>query len=409
VRAQRRRRAAGAIAALRAVCAALLVVTLSACSAPAPDTGADDDHAPYRIGLIASQSGAGALYGAQQLDSTKWAAGLINEAGGIDGHPIEIVLRDDRSDPERGPVVMRELIEDEGVVAVIGPTLSIVSQQAHPVANELQTPVLAISNAVEGIVGDCPYACEWIWRNSLGERVAVQANVSAYVFQDKPRSAVTVKTRDDILGTNGVAYATAAFEHEGVPVVGQVELDRDEYMNDKLAELLAAEPDALFIGSTYGDWAAGLMREARALGYTGQFLGGNIFNSERTRELAGEAGIGTRSGAAWVISNGFPANDKFVDAYERAIGRLPDQFDAQGATAIQILAAALTQADAGGLPLVEQRAALQAALPDVAISTVLGPFRFTADHDVDQIVWVLEMTEDGHRLVAFCDPDCGSH
>jgi hypothetical protein len=39
--------------------------------------------------------------------------------------------------------------------------------------------------------------------------------------------------------------------------------------------------------------------------------------------------------------------------------------------------------------------------------TPLGPFRFTQDHDVSQIVWVLSMTAaGGHTLVGFCDPDC---
>ncbi len=37
----------------------------------------------------------------------------------------------------------------------------------------------------------------------------------------------------------------------------------------------------------------------------------------------------------------------------------------------------------------------------------LGPFRFTKDHDVDQIVWIQQMTADGHALVGYCDPGCG--
>jgi len=236
----------------------------------------------------------------------------------------------------------------------------------------------------------------------------VQANVSAYVHDGRPRSAVTVRTQDDVLGMAGVTYAQQAFEEHGVPVVGSLEMGLDETMSDELARLLADQPDALFLGSTYTEWVVGVMRAARALGYTGQFLAGNILNSETARELAGEAGLGTRTGAAWVSANGFPANEEFVDEYQRALGRMPDQFDAQGFVAIQILADALTRADAAGLPIEQQREALQAALPGVAINTVLGPFRFTPDHDVDQIVWVLRLGEDSHELVAFCDPDCSS-
>lgn len=73
---------------------------------------------------------------------------------------------------------------------------------------------------------------------------------------------------------------------------------------------------------------------------------------------------------------------------------------------VQILVDALERADPAALRLAEQRAAVQAALSSVAIDTVLGPFRFTPQHDVDQIVWVLQMAADGHELVAYCDPYC---
>ena len=40
-------------------------------------------------------------------------------------------------------------------------------------------------------------------------------------------------------------------------------------------------------------------------------------------------------------------------------------------------------------------------------TTPLGPFRFTADHDVSQIVWILSVTKTGGpRLVGFCNPTC---
>jgi len=391
-----------------AAAAAIAISTLVAC-APSDTTVGPDDDAPYRIGLIASRSGAGSTIGKQQFESTAWAVQRINDAGGIGGHRLEIVYRDDESDPARGPEVMRELIEHEQVVAVIGPTLSIVAREAHPVANDLRTPVLAISNTVDGIVGACPYACEWIWRESLSERIAVQANVAAYVHDAQPRTAVTVRTQDDVLGMAGITYAQQTFQEHGVPVVGSLELGVEETMTPELARLLADRPDVLFLGSTFTEWVVGVMREARALGYEGQFLAGNILNSETARELAGEAGLGTRSGAAWVATNRFPANEDFIDDYQRALGRMPDQFDAQGYVAIQIIADALDRADPAGLGIAEQREALQAALPGVAINTVLGPFRFTPDQDVDQIVWVLRLGEDRHELVAFCDPDCAGH
>jgi hypothetical protein len=75
---------------------------------------------------------------------------------------------------------------------------------------------------------------------------------------------------------------------------------------------------------------------------------------------------------------------------------------------VQILASALTAADLPpGEPIADVRGALQAALPDVALTTPLGPFRFTPGHDVEQVVWILAINDHaGHDLVDFCNPGC---
>jgi hypothetical protein len=76
---------------------------------------------------------------------------------------------------------------------------------------------------------------------------------------------------------------------------------------------------------------------------------------------------------------------------------------------VQILVTAMSSAKLGvsTASIAAQRQALQDALGDVALTTALGPFRFTNDHDVSQIVWVLAMNgRGGHDLVGFCSPGC---
>ncbi|MBO9579005.1 MAG: ABC transporter substrate-binding protein [Microbacteriaceae bacterium] len=386
--------------------AALVAAAMVGCAvSPAPDVDAAEP--PYRIGLIVSETGAGAAFGPQQAEAVEFAVEEINEAGGVAGHPLEVVLRDDESDPEAGRAAMEEVL-DLGVVAVIGPTLSLVARAAHPIANDRRTPVIAVSNTADRIVGECDYDCEWIWRDSLGERAAVTANIEAYVLEAAPRTVAVVGTVNDTLAATEVTAAQAALEEAGVEVLAVPSMVRDQTTSRSLIEALATEPDALFIGSSYGDWAAGVMRAARDAGYTGVFLAGNIMNSRENIELAGPAAIGVRSGAAWVLDNRFPANQEFIEAYRRATGEPPSQFGAQAYVAVQVIADALERAAAGDAPIELQREALQEALAETAITTVLGPFRFTPEHDVDQIVWIVEATETGYDLVGFCDPACGA-
>jgi branched-chain amino acid transport system substrate-binding protein len=96
------------------------------------------------------------------------------------------------------------------------------------------------------------------------------------------------------------------------------------------------------------------------------------------------------------MGNTFPSNADFVSAFKAEYGEDPDQFAAQGYTAIKILEdsakrANLTFSDLGG-----DRDKLRAAMETVNLaSTPLGPFQFTSTHDVKQTVWVIAMDGSG--------------
>jgi branched-chain amino acid transport system substrate-binding protein len=136
------------------------------------------------------------------------------------------------------------------------------------------------------------------------------------------------------------------------------------------------------------------MIEARKQGFTGQFLGGNGFNTAVVSNQAGAAGMGAESGSAWYLSNTFPSNAEFVRDYKARYGNNPDQFAAQGYAAMLILADAAKRANLTFTDTAGDRTKLRDAMESVNIQTPLGPFQFTKNHDVKQTVWVIAM--DGH-------------
>lgn len=366
---------------------------------------------PLTIGALFSLTGTGGSYGPEQLRGARLAVAEINAAGGVGGAPLRLAAMDDRSDPEHGRTAMRTLIEKNGALAVLGPTLSLVALRADPLADRLQTPVLAVSNTIDGIVGRCPYPCSWIWRNSLGESAAVPANVEQYVLAHHPSSAALIHAAGDPLGEAEVKFAARSFRSENVRVLGGFSIARTGSSRAVVAKALARKPDVLFIGTASGPQGVELIREARAAGFSGAILGGNSFNSTTVAKLAGRPGRGAQSGAAWYAGNSFPANAQFVTAYRQAYSAEPDQFAAQAYTGVQILVSALRKAGLAGstAPVAQQRVEVQNALADTALMTPLGPFRFTAAHDVEQIVWVQAIDGRGsHVLVGFCNPDCGA-
>ncbi|MBK8294375.1 MAG: ABC transporter substrate-binding protein [Solirubrobacterales bacterium] len=139
-----------------------------------------------KIGSIFSKTGAGAAFGPQQVNGAKLAIKEINGDEGIDGARIELTQMDDKADPAKSAGNMKTLVKDD-MLAVLGPTFSNAAAEADPVANTAKTPVLAVSNTGPGIVGDCPYPCDYIFRNSLGEAEAIPANIGEYAGRSECR------------------------------------------------------------------------------------------------------------------------------------------------------------------------------------------------------------------------------
>ena len=93
-------------------------------------------------------------------------------------------------------------------------------------------------------------------------------------------------------------------------------------------------------------------------------------------------------------------NRTFVSDYKKRYGTSPDQFAALAYTGMQLLARAARSAPLEFLSTVDDRLALNHALAGVRMNTPLGPFHFTADHDVDQPIWLVAMNgKGGYRLV----------
>jgi branched-chain amino acid transport system substrate-binding protein len=389
---------------------ALLLAALPIAGCGGSSTSHGASAGPIRVGMIVSLTGGGDVYGPQQLRAARLAAAAVNAQGGIAGRELVLVPVDDHSSPAYGRSLMSALINHEGVAAVIGPTLSVVAVAADPVANAMHTPVLAVSNTANGIVGRCAYPCSWVWRDSLGEATAVPANISDFLSNRHIARAAIVQTSPDVLGADEAALAQHSFATAGVPVVANVVIpDSATAVPGAVSQALASQPDAIFIATSYGAIAAQAMREARAGGFHGVFLGGSAFNSASTGAAAGLASSGALSGSAWYAGNDFPANASFVSAYVNDYGAQPDQFAAQAYTGVEILAAALRRAGVAHatISLPAQRALLQQSLGGVALTTPLGPFRFTREHDVDQIVWIRAMNgRGGSTLAGFCNPGC---
>ena len=394
-----------------AVLTVALGLALSACTKSSPSTsnspsagGGSGAGKTLKLGAVLSITGSGGIYGPQQRNAIQLAQEEINKTR-INGALLDISIVDDASDQAQGAQQYQTLIQQNQVEGIIGPTLSNTAVGADPVADQLKTPVIAPSNTGNGIVGNCPYPCTYIFRDSLGEAAAIPANLKVEVARDHPKTAALAYANDDKFSSDGAAIFKQAFTDNAVSLVDTEQFPKAQVDFSTFAtSIVAKKPDVVAI-SAVGGIPPKLITELRRQQYKGPIVGGNGFNSASVSAQAGAAGQGAQSGSAWFLGTTTTVNSNFVTAYKAKFNANPDQFAAQAYTAVYLFAEAARHASLSYTNVAKDRDALKAALATVSLNTPLGPFSFTASHDVHQPIYVVAMDgAGGFKLVDTVQP-----
>jgi len=376
-------------------------IMIAACGSAPTSSGNTNTYSGkvIKLGAILSITGAGGVYGPQSRDGMNLAVKQINAAGGVLGATITLTINDDASLKATAAQLTQTLIQSEQDLALLGPTLSNSAVGAHPLAESLKTPILAVSTTGIHIVPDCNFPdatpCKYVFRDSLGEQTAIPDNIQSYANDSHPATGVLLVAQDDKFSSDGGQIVQNTVGQYGINLLKVIKFNKGEAdLSPYVTQAVQAKPDVIFITSL-GGIPAKIMTEARKQNWTGQFLGGNGFNTATVSAQAGAAGLGARSTSAWYLGNTFPSNAEFVSAYRTEYSKDPDQFAAQGYAAINILADAAKRAKLTFTDLAGDRDKLRAAMETVNIQTPLGPFQFTPQHDVKQTAWVIAMDGKG--------------
>ncbi len=136
--------------------------------------GGEEEPETVKIGAIFAVTGPASFLGAPEANTARMLAERINAEGGINGAEIELVIKDSAASPEKAISFARQLIEEENVLAIIGPSTSGETMQIKQLCNEAKTPLIsaaaaeAIVDPVAPYVFKTPqkdsYVVRWIYR-----------------------------------------------------------------------------------------------------------------------------------------------------------------------------------------------------------------------------------------------------
>lgn len=327
------------------------------------------------IGAVVDVTGAQSVYGRSIADGLNLAAAEINAHGGVNGSKINLMLQDAASSQTQVINLYQQLINQQHVLALIGPTLSSEAKVADPLAQKAGVPVLATSNTATGITQIGNY----IFRDSLTEAAIIPLTVSTARSKLHLHRVAIIYGNDDVLtkGEYAIFAKVLAADHIAVTDVETFQKG-DVDFSSQLTKIKGSKPDAI-VACALAQEAANIMIAARRLGIPSSvhFIGGNGFNSPQLAKLAGSAAEGAISGAAWFIGSTRPRNVAFVKDFTKHYGHAPDQFAAQAYDGLYILAEAIKNAHT-----TSNRAAVRNALAAIKhYQGATGDFSFTPGRD----------------------------
>ena len=326
-----------------------------------------------KIGAALSMTGPAAVYGTTQKTGILAAVEDVNKSGKLPGIRLEAVIEDDASTKEQGIAVYQRFINRDKVSAIIGPTLSNTATAANPLAQAAKVPVVAVSNTAPTGITDIG---TYIWRVSLTEGQVIPGALAKLKAKLSFKKAALLYGNDDAFTQAGYKVMKGALETAGIPIAGtQTFAKPDKDYSAQLTALKALAPDVLLV-SALAENAAGIVAQARQLGWNVSIMGGNGFNSPAFIKNAGPAAEGVYVGTAWNKVSGDAPNQAFL-AGMKARGVDPDQFCAQAYTGVLAIAEGIRLSGGKG----SREDVRNGFLKVKNLATPLGPFSFTKDRD----------------------------
>src|SRR6476469_3014346 len=223
---------------VRPLAALGLMALFAAAPAKAQDT--------LKLGLVAAMSGQSSKSGEAIVRGLSVAIDEINARGGVLGKKVELLVRDDESNPAKGAVAARELVQREKVVALFGGLDTPVSLAIVPFANQNKVPFMGVWAAGTPITRNGA-AENYVFRVSAVDVLVDKALVDYAVKKYGAKKPGMILINNP-WGESNEKGLKAALEAKKLPYAGIEKFETNDVdVVPQLTRLKAAGADALFL------------------------------------------------------------------------------------------------------------------------------------------------------------------
>lgn len=354
---------------------------------------------PYKIGVFLRFSDEAGTKMQKTIDK---AFKDINAAGGINGHPVEVIFYDTEGDSAKGIDAFTRLVNDDKVLLAIGPTTSGVALAVIDLANQYETVMITPQSTNTKITAE--YGNEWFFRNSVAD-IYHSYTLCDYIVEDMGLTKIAFMHETATLGLGQYENFTARLKdaHGLEPVIVQEWNEGDIDFKTQLLAVKAAEPEIIVFAGHEAELSIAVSQRLEVgIPEDLPFAGFSSMSSADFYGVAQDASVGA------IFSTTFSPTDPrediqaYVAEYGPVIGGNPDHNSAQAYDTVMLVTQVLEGLELGNTEetLAADRLAIRDGLAQVqgyvglTGVTSFGPGSGPEDRDAKKTSTIYQLQAD---------------
>ncbi|MGL5615446.1 MAG: ABC transporter substrate-binding protein [Sarcina sp.] len=366
----------------------VLASSLISCGGDTASNGGNDN--VIKIGAIGPLSGKASTYGQSVKNGAELYIEEVNKAGGINGKEIKFIFEDDQADQNAAMNAFNKLVDSDKVSAIIGAVTSGPTLAIAPKSTTAKIPLITPTGTEPNITKN---GGEYMFRGCYIDSYQGEI-LSSYASNDlkAKKAAVLYNVGSDY--SKGIADTfKAEFEKAGGQVTQFLTYGNDDKdFNAQLTKIKTDNPEILILPDYYNVVAL-IAKQARDMGITAKFLGGDGWESEELYKLGGDSVNGAVYVNHYFKGDEDPVVKSFVDSYRTKYNAEPDAFAALAYDTTKILVEAIKTANS------TEGEVIKNALKDMKLKGVTGEIYFDNDRSAIKGATIVEVDGAKTKLV----------
>ena len=246
----------------------------------------------YKVGAVFSITGRTSFLGDPENKTALMLAEEINNAGGINGKKLELIVYDTEGDATKANLAVKKLISKDKVCVVIGPSLSGTTLAVLPVAEQNETPLISCAASykiVHNAETGKPY--KWVFKTPQTDTMAVEAIYTQ--LKKRGLNKIAIMSVTSGFGASGRGELIKLAPKYGMTIIADEKYGpKDTDMTAQLTKIKGLAPQAI-VNWSVGPTQVVVLRNVRDLGMTSiPFYQSHGFGSRKNIELAAGAAEG---------------------------------------------------------------------------------------------------------------------